>query len=45
MIKKNLNKILKKNQLKKLNNLNLNQRPSDLKPEIYYKIVELFESK
>ena len=45
MINKNIKKILKVNQLNMLSNLNLNQRPSDLKPEIYYRIVELFESK
>ena len=45
MINKNIKKILKINQLSMLNSLNLNQRPSDLKPEIYYRIVELFESK
>ena len=42
MIKKNYKKILGK---KKIKNLNLNLRPSDLKSEIYYKITELYEEK
>ena len=43
MINKNIKKILTKNQINRINNLNLNLRPSDIKPEIYYKITELFE--
>ncbi len=43
MINKNLKKILKKDQIKSLSNLKLNDRPADLKPELYYKITELFE--
>ena len=31
------------NQIDKINGLNMNSRPSDLKPEIYYKITELIE--
>ena len=42
MIKKNYKKILGKKRIK---NLNLNLRPSDLKSEIYYKITELYEEK
>ena len=45
MIKKNLNKIFDKNQLKNFKNLDLNKRPADLKPEIYYKFTEVFEGK
>ena len=43
MINKNLKKILDKNQIKSLSNLRLNDRPANLKPELYYKITELFE--
>lgn len=43
MINKNIKKILKKDQLQLVDNLNLKSRPSDLKPEKYYKITELFE--
>ena len=43
MINKNLKKILSKNQIKNLNNLSLESRPSDIKPDLYYKITELFE--
>ena len=44
MINKNIKKILKTDKIKKIENLKLNQRPSDIKPEIYYKITELFEN-
>tara|TARA_Y100000389_G_scaffold188770_1_gene211712 strand:- start:504 stop:1289 length:786 start_codon:yes stop_codon:yes gene_type:complete len=43
MIKKNIKKILNKNKIKNLFKLNLNLRPADLKPEIYFKITKLFE--
>ena len=43
MINKSLKKILDKNQIKSLSNLKLNDRPANLKPELYYKITELFE--
>ena len=43
MINKSLKKILDKNQIKSLSNLRLNDRPANLKPELYYKITELFE--
>ena len=43
MINKNIKKILNKNQLSLIKNLNLSSRPSDLQPDIYYKIIELFE--
>ena len=45
MINKNLKKILKDKQLKLLKNIRLDQRPSDLKPDLYYEITELFENK
>ena len=43
MINKNMKKIFNKNQLDLIKNLNLKSRPSDLKPEKYYEITELFE--
>ena len=44
MINKNLKKILSENDISKLSNLKLNSRPTEIKPEIYYKITELFEN-
>lgn len=43
MINKSINKILKKGDDKKIANLNLNSRPEELKPEIYYKLAEFIE--
>ena len=43
MINKNMKKIFNKDQLDSIRNLNLKSRPSDLKPEKYYEITELFE--
>ena len=43
MINKNIKKILKKKQINLIENLDLESRPSDLKPEKYYKITELYE--
>ena len=45
MINKNIKKILNKNEIKELKNLDTTCRPSELKPEIFYKITELFEKK
>ncbi len=44
MINKSLKKILSEDKIRKIHNLNINSRPTDLKPEIYYKITELYES-
>ena len=44
MVNKSLKKILSEDKIKKIRNLNINSRPADLKPEIYYKITELYES-
>ena len=44
MINKNIKKILKTSHIKKINNLSLKSRPSEIKPEIYYKITELYEN-
>jgi len=43
MINKNIRKILKKMDIKKIADLNLNSRPAELKPDIYYKIAEFIE--
>ncbi len=43
MINKNISKILKKEDVKKIDNLNLNSRPEELKPDIYYKLAEFIE--
>ena len=44
MINKNIKKIFRSNKnLGKIENLNLKSRPSDLKPERYYEITNLFE--
>ena len=45
IIKKNLTKLLHNTKINKINNLNLYSRPSELEPEIYYKITELYEGK
>ncbi len=43
MINKNIIKILNDRQIKEILNLKMNARPSEIKPEIYYKITELYE--
>ena len=43
MINKNIKKILSKNEISKIPQISLQARPSELKPEIYYKIAELIE--
>ncbi len=45
MINKNLKKILNMNDIKKIGNLDLKLRPSDLEPEIYYKITDLINKR
>ena len=45
MINKNLRKILSEKKIKMILNLDQNKRPSELSPEIYYKITKLFEMK
>ena len=44
MINKNIRKILTDREVNKLR-IKINLRPSDLKPEIYYKISEIYENK
>ena len=45
MINKNIKKILNFDKIRKIEGLKLNLRPSEIKPEIYYKITELYENK
>ena len=44
MINKNLRKVLSDNKIKKIPNLNLNSRPTEIQSNIYYKITELYEN-
>ena len=41
MINKNIRKILTQDQINSIKSLNLNLRPSEIKPEIYYKITQI----
>tara|TARA_B100000035_G_C21033018_1_gene569388 strand:+ start:869 stop:1657 length:789 start_codon:yes stop_codon:yes gene_type:complete len=43
MINKNLKKVLSINAISKISGINLNARPSEIKPETYFKITELYE--
>ena len=43
MINKNIKKILKKKQIAQIKNLKPDSRPSEIAPEIYYRITELVE--
>ena len=43
MINKSIKKILNKNQINNIHNLSLDFRPADIKPDVYYKITELYE--
>ena len=45
MINKTIKKILNEQDIKSINGLKLNSRPSELRPETYYRITELFEKK
>ena len=45
MINKNIKKILTENKIKDIQDLKLNLRPSEINPEVYYKITELYEKK
>ena len=45
MINKKIKNLLLENQIKKIRELKLNLRPSNLEPEVYFKITELFENK
>ena len=43
MINKSMKKIFKNNNFKSIKNINLKSRPSEIKPDKYYEITELFE--
>ena len=43
MINKNISKLLNEKQIRDIDQLNLNSRPSEIKPEIYYKITEFYK--
>ena len=43
MINKNIKKLLTQKQIKSLNQLDLKSRPTELNPEMYYKITKLYE--
>ena len=43
MINKNILKLLNKKKIDKILKLNIKLRPSDIQPEIYYKITKLYE--
>ena len=45
MINKSIKKIIEKNEIKKIDNLNLKLRPEQLHPDVYYKITELYENR
>ena len=45
MINKTIKKILNEQDIKSINDLKLNSRPSEIRPETYYRITELFEKK
>ena len=45
MINKTIKKILNDQDIKSINGLKLNSRQSEIKPETYYRITELFEKK
>ena len=45
MVNKNIKKLFTDEEIKIIKDINLNNRPSEIKPEIYYKITELFEKK
>ena len=44
MINKNIRKVISDNKIKKISNLNLKSRPTEIQPNIYYKITELYEN-
>ena len=44
MINKNIKKLFIKNEIKKISNINLRHRPSEIEPDIYYEMVKVYES-
>ena len=45
MINKNIKKILSPEEINQIQGIKMNLRPSEIKPDIYYKITEIFEGK
>ena len=45
MINKNIKKILNEDEIIRIKNIKLNMRPSDIAPNMYYKITELIENR
>ncbi len=45
MINKSIFKLLNEQEINKLDDFNINLRPSEIKPELYYEITELYEKK
>ena len=45
MVNKSLKRLFGKKKIDKLHFLNLNLRPSEISPEVYYQITEIFEKK
>ena len=43
MINKNIFKLLDYSKINKIHGINLKSRPLEIKPDIYYKIAELYE--
>ena len=45
MINKSIRKIFSEQEIQSITGLKLNSRPSEIKPETYYRITELFENR
>ena len=45
MINKNIIKILNKDEINLIKDIKMHMRPTEVKPDIYYKITEIFEKK
>ena len=45
MINKNIRKILNDNEIKQIPEINLSSRPSEIAPDTYYRLTELYEKK
>ncbi len=43
MINKNIKKVLSEKKINQVSGLNLNSRPGEISPKVYYKITELYE--
>ena len=43
MINKNIRKLFENKKIKNISGLEGNLRPSEIRPEIYYKITEIYE--